>query len=178
VRPAHAAQGAALVGLLALSGCGWFSHAPETPAQACPGAVILQPLKNMAIFGPGPERRPDNVAFYGLLDEVDSKCSYSDDSVLMQLDVIVIGQRGPKAQGDAIDLDYFVAVTTPQQTILSKKPFSVHIVFPATGIRAGVSDKIEEEIPLDGRKGSDLTFDLGFQQPPDVVDFYKRFRGR
>jgi hypothetical protein len=178
VRTAHAAQGAALAGLLALSGCGWFSHAPATPAEECPGAVILQPLKNMAIFGPGPARRPDNVAFYGLLDEVDSKCSYSDNSVLIKLDVIVIGQRGPKATGDAIDLDYFVAVTTPQQTILSKKPFRVHVVFPPSGIRAGVSDKIEEEIALDGRKGSDLTLDLGFQQPPDVVDFYKRFRGR
>jgi hypothetical protein len=178
VRLGRAAQGAALVGLLALSGCGWFSHAPEAPARACPGAVILAPLKNMAIFGPGPERRPGNVAFYGLIDEVDSKCTYSDDSVLMNLNVIVIGQRGPVAKGDAIDLDYFVAVTTPQQTILSKTPFRVHIAFPATGIRAGVSDKIEEEIPLNGHQGSDLTLDLGFQQPPDVVDFYKRFRGR
>jgi hypothetical protein len=181
VRSAPAAQCAALLGLLALSGCGWFSHAPETPeraAQACPGAVILQPLKNMAIFGPGPERRPDNVAFYGLLDEVDSKCTYSGDSVLVKLDVIVIGQRGQVAKGDSIDLDYFVAVTAPQQTILSKKPFRVHIVFPPTGIRAGVTDRIDEEIALAGRKGSDLTLDLGFQQPPDVVDFYKRFRGR
>jgi hypothetical protein len=178
VRSAPAAQCAALLGLLALSGCGWFSHAPEKTAQACPGAVILQPLKNMAIFGPGPERGPDNVAFYGLLDEVDSKCTYSAGAVLTKLDVIVIGQRGPKANGNSIDLDYFVAVTAPQQTILSKKPFRVHIVFPPTGIRAGVTDRIDEEIALGDRKGSDLTFDLGFQQPPDVVDFYKRFRGR
>jgi hypothetical protein len=178
VKPARAAHCAALGGLLALSGCGVFSHAPETPAQACPGAVILRPLRNTAIFGPAGERRPDNVAFYGLLDEVDSKCTYSGDSVTMNLDVIVIGQRGPKAQGDAIDLDYFVAVTTPQQTILSKTPFRVHIGFNPTGVRAGVTDHIEEVIPLAGRKGSDLTLDLGFQQSPEVVDFYQRFRGR
>jgi hypothetical protein len=179
VRRARAAQCAALGALLALSACGWFSHAPETPAQACPGAVILRPLRNMAIFAPGAgERRPDNVAFYGLLDEVSSQCTFSGDSVLMKLDVIVIGQRGPKAQGDAIDLDYFVAVTAPQQTILSKTPFRVHIVFAPNAIRAGVTDHIEEVIPLAGRRASDLTLNLGFQQSPEVVDFYQRFRGR
>jgi hypothetical protein len=178
VNSPRAASCAALLGLLLVSGCGTFSHAPETPAQACPGAVILRPLKNMAIFGPGAERRPDNVAFYGLLDEVDSNCTYGGDSVLMKLDVIVIGQRGPKAKGDSIDLDYFVAVTAPPDNILSKKPFTVRIAFPPNAVRAGVSDHIEEAIPLDGHKASDLTLDVGFQQTPEVVDFYKRFRGR
>jgi hypothetical protein len=178
VRSGRAAQCAAVTGLLALAGCGWFSHAPEAPTQACPSAIILQPLKNTAVFGPGPERRPDNVAFYGLLDEVDSKCSYSGGAVLMQLDVIVIAQRGPRASGDSVDFDYFVAVTGPQQTILSKTPFRVRIGFGAGGIRAGVTDHIEEAIPLAGHRPADLTLDLGFQQSPEVVDFYKRFRGR
>jgi len=178
VSPLRAAPGAVLAGLLALAGCGWFSHTPQTAAPACPGAVILRPLANTAIFGPAAERRPDNVAFYGLLDEVGSKCTYSGNSVLMKLDVIVIGQHGPAAQGDSVDLDYFVAVTTPQQTILSKQPFRVRIVFPPGKIRAGVTDHIDEAIPLDGHTANDLTLDLGFQQSPDVVEFYKRFRGR
>jgi hypothetical protein len=173
-----AALGAALIGLLGLAGCGWFSHAPEKPAQACPGAVILQPLKNTATFGPAPEARPDDVAFYGLLDEVDATCSYSAGSVLVKLDVIVIGQRGPMATGDSLDLDYFVAVTAPQQTILGKKPFAVRVVFPPGKLRAGVTDHINLAIPLDGHQGSDLTLYVGFQQSPKVVDFYKRFRGR
>jgi hypothetical protein len=179
VKRARAAQCAALGGLLALAGCGMFSHAPETPARACPGAVILRPLRNMAIFAPAAgERRPEDVAFYGLLDEVDSQCTYTGQSVVMKLDVIVIGQRGPMAKGDAIDLDYFVAVTAPQQTILSKTPFRVHIVFDPNAVRAGVTDHIEEVIPLAGHRGSDLTLNLGFQQSPEVVDFYQRFRGR
>jgi hypothetical protein len=175
---APSARCAALAGLVALSGCGWFASAPEKPAQACPGAVILRPLANTAIFGPAADRGPENIAFYGLLSEVDSKCTYTAQSVLVKLDVIVIGQRGPVAKGDAIDLDYFVAVTAPQETILSKKPFSVHIVFGPNAVRAGVTDHIDEEIALAGHQGSDLTLDLGFQQSPDVVDFYKRFRGR
>jgi hypothetical protein len=178
VTPGRAARGAALAGLVALSGCGLFSSAPEKPTQACPGAVILRPLANTAVFGPGPARRPENVAFYGLLSEVESNCAVAARSVLMKLDVIVIGQRGAAARGDSVDLDYFVAVTAPQQTILDKKPFRVRIGFGPNQIRAGVTDHIEERISLAGRTPSDLTLDLGFLQPPDVVDFYKRFRGR
>jgi hypothetical protein len=178
VKRGRAARGAALAGVVALAGCGLFSSAPERPAQACPAAVILRPLANTAIFGPGPDRRPENVAFYGLLSEVGSNCRFAGQSVLMKLDVIVIAQRGPVARGDSVDLDYFVAVTAPQQTILDKKPFRVRIGFGQNQIRAGVTDHIEVAIPLAGRSASDLTLDLGFQQPPDVVDFYKRFRGR
>jgi hypothetical protein len=176
----QAAPGAALLGLLALAGCGWFSHESKTAAAAaaCPSAIILRPLANTAVFAPGLAPRPENVAFYGLLSEVDSSCTFSVGAVLMKLDVIVIGQRGPMAKADAVDLDYFVAVTTPQQEILSKKPFSVRIQLPPDKVRAGVTDHIDEEIPLDGHTGSDLTVDLGFQQSPEVVDFYRRFRGR
>ena len=150
----------------------------SAPPEACPSAVILRPLANTAVFGPAPQRVPENVAFYGLLSEVDRKCEYTGDAVHMTLDVIVIGQRGPAAKGDAADLGYFVAVTGPDRTILSKKPFSVHIAFDPDQIRAGVTDHIEETVALAGHKGTDLNFVIGFQQSPDVVDFYKHFRGR
>jgi hypothetical protein len=130
------------------------------------------------VFGPAAERRPDNVAFYGVLSEVDSKCDLSGDAVKLELDVIVIGERGPAAKGDSIEFTYFVAVTAPDQSILSKKSLAVRIAFERNQKRAGVTDHIEETIPLGGRKASDLNVRLGFQQSPEVVDFYKRFRGR
>ncbi|MBV8121625.1 MAG: hypothetical protein JO081_17000 [Alphaproteobacteria bacterium] len=140
--------------------------------------MILRPLANTAVFGTGGELRPDNVAFYGLLSEVDRSCDYSSDAVQMTIDVIVIGQRGPAAKGDALDLNYFVAVTGPNQQILSKRPFSVHIAFAPDQVRAGVTDHFVETIPLGGHKGGDITLLLGFQQSPQVVEFYKHFRGR
>ncbi len=130
------------------------------------------------MFGSGLEARPENAAFYGLLSEVDRTCDYTADAVRMTLDVIVIGQRGPAAKGDAVDLAYFVAVTGPDQTVLSKRPFSVRIAFDPDQIRAGVTDHIVETIPLGGHRGSDITLLVGFQQTPQVVDFYKHFRGR
>ena len=139
---------------------------------------MLRPLSNTAVFGLEAERRPENVAFYGLLSEADLKCEYGADAMKVSLDAIIVGERGPAAKGDAVDLPYFVAVTGPDQSIISKRPFAVRIVFEGTQKRAGVTDHIEQSIPLDGRKGSDLNILLGFQQSPEVVDFYKHFRGR
>src|SRR5208337_4875309 len=53
---AHTARGAALLGLLALSGCGLFSSSSPKTTEACPSAVILRPLSNTAVFGSGPQR--------------------------------------------------------------------------------------------------------------------------
>jgi hypothetical protein len=175
-----AARAAALGLLFALAGCSmsWLPWAGSAPEEACPQTVILHPLANTASFAPGGERRPEGVAFYGILSDVESKCRYGDGTVRVNLNVIVIGQRGPAGKGAAVDFDYFVAVVGPDNSILSKHPFRVHIVFPAGKIRAGVSDRIEEVIPLEGKKGSELTLDLGFQQSPEVVEFYRHFRGR
>lgn len=178
MRRSRAAQSAALLGLVALSGCGWFSGSPPKSAEACPTAVVLRPLSNTAVFGAGAERRPDNVAFYGILSEADLKCEYQAGAVRVVLDAIVIGERGPAAKGEAVDFQYFVAVTGPDQAIISKKPFAVRIAFDSTQRRAGVTDHIEQTVPLGGRNGADLNILLGFQQSPEVVDFYKHFRGR
>jgi hypothetical protein len=177
VRRARTARIAVLIGLLTLSGCGWISPSSK-PTEACPSAVILRPLSNTAVFGPAPERRPDNVAFYGLLSEADLKCEYTGDAVRMILDVVVVGERGPAAKADSVDFQYFVAVTAADQSILGKRTFPVRIVFDTPQKRAGVTDHIEQTIPLGGRKGTDLSVIVGFQQSPEVVDFYKHFRGR
>jgi hypothetical protein len=178
VRRARTVPSAVLIGLFALSGCGLAPSFSSKPTEACPSAVILRPLANTAVFGTAPERRPDNVAFYGLLSEAELKCEYTGDAVRVILDVVVVGERGPAAKADSVDFQYFAAVTGADQSILGKKLFPARIVFDTPQKRAGVTDHIEETIPLGGRKGTDLTVDLGFQQSPEVVDFYKHFRGR
>ena len=179
MRRARTAPSAVLIGLLALSGCGWISSSSsKSTTEACPSAVILRPLANTAVFGSAEQRRPDNVAFYGLLSEANLKCEYTGDAVRMILDVVVVGERGPAAKADSVDFQYFVAVTGPDQAILSKKPFPVRIAFDTTQKRAGVTDHIEQTISLGGQKAADLNVFVGFQQSPEVVDFYKRFRGR
>jgi hypothetical protein len=171
---------AAVLALSPLAGCGWV-HSPfaSAPQEACPSAIVLRPLANTAVFAPGQPPTPESVAFYGILSEIDAHCEYTSGAVREQLDVVLVGQRGPAAgKADTVALDYFVAVLGPNERILNKRPFAVHIVFPPTGPRAGVTDHIEETIPLAGFRGSQLQIVAGFQQSPETVEFYRHFRGR
>jgi hypothetical protein len=173
-----------LLGLTLLSGCGWFSSdepekRPIVAAAACPTAAILRPLGQTAVFAPGQSRQQVGVAFYGLLSEVSATCERAGDALRLKLDVVVVGERGPAAgTGSAVDLWYFVAVTGPDQAILGKRLLPVHITIPADAKRAGISDHIEEIIPLGGRSAGDLSVVLGFQQSPEAVEFYRNKQGR
>jgi hypothetical protein len=168
----------------ALSGCGWFSSSSSTgsaasSAEACPTVAVLRPLSQTAVFAPGAARQPTGVAFYGILSEVESKCIRSGDSVQVALDTVIIGERGP-ASGAAtgVDLQYFVAATGADDTILSKRTLPVQLAIPAGARRAGITDHVEEWISLGGRSPADVKVVLGFQQSPEIVEFYKNFRGR
>ena len=175
-----------LIGLAALGACGTvaslnpFSSGPSVPTAAtCPSAVILRPLSQTAVFPPGAPRQPASVAFYGGLSEVDARCEGSGGAVRIALDVVVIGERGPAVgNADSVDLQYFVAATGSDQTVLSKRSFVVRIPIPAGAKRAGVTEHIEETVPLAGRPPGDLSIVLGFQQSPETVEFYRHFRGR
>jgi hypothetical protein len=177
----------ALSGLAALSGglsgCGWFSASSSEPAAssaaACPTVAILRALSQTAVFAPGAVRQPTGVAFYGVLSDVESTCAQSGDAVLVKLDAVIIGERGP-ASGAAtsVDLQYFVAATGPDETILSKRTLPVQIAIPAGTRRAGITDRVEEWVSLGGRSPGEVRVVLGFQQSPEIVQFYKNFRGR
>jgi hypothetical protein len=182
------ARGAVLLGLIALSGCSWaagvFGSSEPAPRPilepgTCPTAAILKPLSQTALFAPGQPREPPGVTFYGVLSEVESKCDRAGDTLRLALDVVVVGERGPAAAGaSAVDAWYFVAVTGPDQSVLGKRLFPVHIDVPASAKRAAISDHIEQTIPLGGRRPGELTVVLGFQQSPEALEFYRHYRGR
>ena len=174
-----------MVAAAALGGCGTiasinpFASGAPSLAAACPTAAVLRPLSQTAVFRPGAAPQPTNVAFYGVLSDVEAKCDRAAGAVRASLDVVIIGERGPAATGaNSLDLQYFVAVTGPDQTILSKRTLPVHIDIPADARRAGVTDRIEEVIPVGAVQANQLNIVLGFQQGPEVVDFYRHFRGR
>jgi hypothetical protein len=187
LRPKRA-RWAALIGLIALSGCswasGWFGSSEPAPRPiaepgACPTAAVLRPLSQTALFAPGQPHQPAGVAFYGVLSEVTAKCDRAGDALRLALDVVVVGERGPAAGGaGAVDLWYFVAVTGPDQAILGKRLFPVHIEIPGSAKRAAVSDHLEQTVPLGGRRPGDLNVVLGFQQSPEAIEFYRHYPGR
>jgi hypothetical protein len=143
--------------------------------------VILHPLANTAVFSPtapAGQLKPLDVAWYGILSDVSATCTMSGSTLHAALDNVIVAERGPAARGNDVDLSYFVSLTGPDQSILGKKSFSVHITVPDQAKRGGVSDHVEVAFSTGGRPLSDLNLTLGFQESPQAIEFYKNFRGR
>ena len=171
--------------LALLPGCSsipFFGKKSEKAATpACPVAVVLHPLANTAVFKPGVETadlRPLAVAWYGIYSDISATCTMSGNTLHAVLDNVIVAERGPAAQGNDVDFAYFVSLTGPDQAILGKKSFAVHITIPAEQKRGGVDDHVEVAFSTGGRPLSDLNLTVGFQENAQAIEFYKHYRGR
>jgi hypothetical protein len=172
----------AAIGVGLLASCSWVpfvgkkSEAPATPS--CPVAAVLHPLSNTVVFSPGGDKKPPYVAWYGIFSDITANCSLNGVTLSAALDNVIVAERGPSVRGNDVDLNYFVALTGSDQTILGKKTFSVHVSVPPTEKRGGVDDHVEVTFTTGGRPISDLNIMVGFQDSPDAVEFYKHYPGR
>ena len=150
----------------------------ETAPAACPTAAVLRPLSRTVVFNsPGMAVTPTDVMFYGILSEVDVKCETSGDALHASLDVIIAAERGPSTRGNSVDFTYFVAVLGPGDTILSKKSFGIRVGVDQNEKRGGVTDHFDELIPLRGIPAASLRIVAGFQQSPQIIEFYRHYSG-
>lgn len=155
--------------------------ADQSAAQACPVAVILKPLANTAVFRPGtgPDPKPIDVGFYGIFSDISATCQPAGDALRVSIDSVIAAERGSAtAQGNDVELGYFVSLTAGDQTVLGKKSFGVRVSIPERARRGGVSDHVEVVFPTGGRPISDLQITAGFQQSQQAIQYYKNFRGR
>jgi hypothetical protein len=176
----------AALAFIALASCSWMpfgGRKGDNPAAgaACPIAVILKPLANTAVFRPGagPDPKPVDVAFYGIFSDISASCQPAGDALRVAVDNVIAAERGSAAaQGNDVDLTYFVSLTASDQTVLGKKSFAVHVSLADRARRGGVNDHVEIVFPTGGRPITDLNITAGFQQSQAAIQFYKNFRGR
>ncbi|HWB48867.1 MAG TPA: hypothetical protein VG651_07130 [Stellaceae bacterium] len=175
----------AAMGLAVLASCSYIPFVGkksegQPAAPACPIAVILRPLANTAVFRPGTgaEIRPIDVMFYGIYSDISASCQVNGATLRVSLDNVIAAERGPAAQGNDVDLTYFVSLTASDQTVLGKKSFGVRVSIPDRAKRGGVNDHVEVVFPTAGRPIADLNITAGFQESPQAIQFYKNYRGR
>jgi hypothetical protein len=172
----------AAIGLALLAGCSWVpfigGKSDKAAGPACPLTVILKPLTNTVVFGGPGDLKPTNVAWFGVYSDISATCTMSGDTLHAAIDNVIVAERGPAGRGNDVDLNYFVSLTAPDQTILGKKSFAVHVTVPPNAKRGGVNDHVEVAFATGGRPLSDLNITVGFLQTPQAIEFYKNFRGR
>jgi hypothetical protein len=171
-----------LAALATLAACSWMpfigKKTPPAAAPNCPVAAVLRPVANTVVFAPGTDKKPPFVAWFGLFSDIAATCTLSGDTLHAALDNTIVAERGPSVRGNDVDLQYFVALTAADQTILGKKTFSVHITVPPNEKRGGVNDHVEVSFATGGRPLSDLDILVGLQVSPDAVEFYKHYPSR
>lgn len=146
-------------------------ESPPAPPTGCPNVSVLAGAESVTQFGPGGGTSPSNVTARGLIGDFEGECTYSENSVVVELDLPIIGATGP-AGGAAAAYEYFVAVLSPTNRVLGKEVFVTTVDFGDTG-NGAVLEELEQVIPLPNgaATGNRYSILVGFQLTPQQLQY-------
>ena len=164
--------------VIALAGCNPFADPPP-----CPRVSILKEARLLTLFGDGPGRNAEDVAFELELRNVASDCDYDlDDSgggVEVTFALPILATRGPSAESDRVNVPFFVALADPSRQIVAKEVFTAEIAFEAESASVRTVEEIEQWIPLrPGEFGVSYETLVGFQLTPVQLEEYQRSQAK
>jgi hypothetical protein len=164
--------------LLAVSACG---PARNAFAPVCPNARLIPALADLTRYaGPGPAHDLTDLILQARVTAVNGQCSAGDDKSILPatVQVSISVQRGPAMQGREADIPVFLAVTEGD-TVLDKRDFPVHIVFPPNVDRlVATSRDIDLSLPVSAEKsGAAYGIIAGFQLAPGELAANRRAGG-
>ena len=167
------AGGALLVAavLVALAGCSTF----DDPLP-CPRVSILKQTRLLTLYGEGPGRDAENVAFELELRNVETDCDLDVDDeagggVQVTFALPIYATRGPAAETDRLSVPFYVALADPRRQIVAKEVFTAEIAFDDESASAQAVEEIEQWIPLGpGEFGLGYETLVGFQLTPEQLE--------
>lgn len=116
--------------------------------RPCPGLAVLRDTGRITEYRPGAGRDLLDVRYTVDIADVRATCKYDDLTLRMSVAIDLIFTRGPAAEGAAMRVPYFVAVTKGEDEILAKRIFDSEIEFPESRRRAGVREEVDQTIQL------------------------------
>ncbi|MEI8393670.1 MAG: hypothetical protein WCF85_02965 [Rhodospirillaceae bacterium] len=166
----------AMLTALALAGCsGLPGYVKDQADLSCPKVGIVRGANMVTLFGPGPGRKPVDVVGRGLIADYSGNCTYDNSGVTVDVSLALVGERGPATTGGPLPLTYFVAVSAPDGTVVTKQEFSTTIDFTSGGPRAGSREDLSPHIPLPkGQNAGGYQLLVGFQLTPEQLDYNRR----
>jgi hypothetical protein len=177
-----ARQGVIAAALLALAGCGGSGGGSASGAAPCPRIAILAEGSELTRYRPGAQRDLAQMAFDAKIIGFDARCDFAgrDRRALeVRLTPRFGAERGPAADGRAVDLPWFVAVTDADDSnVLDRVPASTRLTFPANVGRAeATGTPVTLTLPMgEERRATDYAVRVSFQLTPDDLA-HNRARG-
>ena len=171
-----AVVGACVGAGLTVAGC----TAQKALPLACPKVALVRDVATLTLFRPGGGGElTDVVARAQINNDFPGECEYNKDGVTVSFTLMLGAERGPALKGNQVDLRYFVALSDPEQGIISKREFDTAVEFKPNLPRAGNGEELQQKIPLprdqDARHYEIL---VGFQLTPEQLEYNRKPRGR
>jgi hypothetical protein len=169
--------GVFLAAALALAGCG--NTRIEDLLIACPELSLPSDTADLTRYRP--EGPPDlsGLVMDARVIAIEGSCvrANRDRSVIARVAPRFSVERGPAAQGRAVELPWYLAVVEEgTDRIVSRATFRIPAAFPANTPRMNVSSSlIEIEFPLgEGRRVQDYRIMIGFMLTQEELALNRR----
>ena len=159
---------------LLLSSCSWFR---KDPPRACPRLGIVADAADLTRYRAGGGRDITDQLFTARIGDVAGDCRFDKASANIDMKVSILGERGAAMREPGADIEYFVAVTGPNDQILAKESFRTRLDFDGRN-RTGIAEELSQRIPLPADSDpSAYSVLVGFQLTPgELADNRRRRR--
>ncbi len=137
--------------------------AKERNPAPCPNVLVLQEAGDYIEFAG--EQKIQNVAYTGEITSVETSCRYYDDlPIEAGVKVSFALGKGPAAESNTKNMQYFVAVTRSNRELIAKETFDLPVNFKRGDIItvSDVVDKITIPRKDAGTSGTNFEIMVGF----------------
>ena len=144
---------AVLLAVLLLTSCSSVPEANSFSKNAivvgCPTIGILKEAEKLKRFRLGSSKEPANLVMNARISRVGGKCRVIQSNLQAEVTagIEVLADGGPALKEDSAQLEYFVAVTDPDEKIVSRETFAVKLEFGKDSRKARAVDYVSFSIP-------------------------------
>ena len=145
---------AGLAGVATLAACGDL-ELTDTATFRCPEILIPLNTERVTRFAPGTGRDITDVVLQAEVKFLSGECTLEEDVISMTFPVAVRGERGPAEQDGVEVMDVFLAVSTPDREILTRRELPMTLPFEGNRTTIVSSDVVTVNIPRDDQQTVD-----------------------
>ena len=146
----------------------------------CPRVAVLDQASSLTKFASG-GAGPNDVSVDAEMVGVEIDCLYrGDQSATLEsnLAMEITARRGPAMRGQAIEVQYFVAITDRSGNVLSKRVFPLRLDFGSRSTLRLKEHTWQQYQLRDGSSGSSFEIWTGFQLSDEELKFNREQRAR
>lgn len=143
----------------------------------CPAISVRPDLTQLVDFA-NPEKPSDSTKVSQVeIRSVQNTCRLENGAIIMQIDLALYGETGPKARmrpGDkpSFAYPYFIAVTDEQGVVVSKEIFAASLAYGAEQKDINQTESVFQTMPVpDKNAGEHFKVIVGLQLTPEQLAY-------